>query len=178
MVDDKNEVKLVIVKSYIHYNGHILSVFNLQMKMKLVLFISIFSIMKSACAITDMRINIVNCEGYGDCHYSGTNCCLLKNTSAISSENVKISVKRGLSLVGINMHNNPKIQFLPVNIASKFPNISRIEATDCRIEKVSKINFKGLFSLWVLYLDGNLIEEIKSDTFEDLSGIKFIHLGK
>lgn len=120
----------------------------------------------------------VDCEGYGKCQSGDRDCCLMNRMTSIHSENLRISAKRRDFIKGLNLFRNQRIQFLPVYINLKFPKIIRLEATGCSINKISKDNFQGLFQLYELNLDENFIEKIRSDTFEDLTSLKYIHLGK
>lgn len=66
---------------------------------------------------------------------------------------------------------NKKILFLPIRVAENFPNLLIYHATFCSIKTVQKVNFKDLSRLRWLFLDGNQLETIASDTFEDLTSL-------
>lgn len=129
-------------------------------------------------AISELSDTGVDCEGYGRCRSGDRDCCLMDRMTSIASDNLRISAKRREFIKGIKFFRNQRIQYLPVFINSKFPKIIRLEATGCSIKKISKDNFQGLFQLYELNLDENFLEEIRSDTFEDLKSVKYIHLGK
>lgn len=74
--------------------------------------------------------------------------------------------------------NNKRIQFLPVKISEKFPNLWIISAFGGAIRSISKENFKGLRELRWLQLGHNQIVKVSDDTFEDLVSLEGLWLGK
>lgn len=78
----------------------------------------------------------------------------------------------------MGLGNNKKIRFLPENPADKFPNLKLYRPYSCSIEEISKVNFKDLRKLRKLYLDNNAIRKVASDTFEDLTSLEYLSLGK
>lgn len=66
---------------------------------------------------------------------------------------------------------NKKIFFLPVNVSQSFPNLLIYHAGHCSIETIKKINFEAMSTLRWLFLDGNQLERIDSDTFDDLTDL-------
>lgn len=63
---------------------------------------------------------------------------------------------------------NKKILFLPINVAKNFPKLLVYHAAYLSIDTIKKIHFEGMNKLRWLFLDGNSIERVDSDTFEDL----------
>lgn len=82
------------------------------------------------------------------------------------------------SVEGFYSYNNKNIRFLPENLAEKFSNLIIMWAQSCSIEKISKKNFQGLNKLRGLALSSNFIEQITSDTFEDLVSLTHLYLGE
>lgn len=66
------------------------------------------------------------------------------------------------------------VEFLPVSIHEKFPNLKLYHVVKTPVPKISKKNFEKMFKLQELKLDRNQIEIIKSDTFEDLISLQKI----
>lgn len=74
--------------------------------------------------------------------------------------------------------NNENILLLPVQLAISFPELEFYFASKCSIKTIAKINFKGLRAVTLLDLKDNQIEMISSDTFEDLTSLQEIQLGR
>ena len=73
---------------------------------------------------------------------------------------------------------NKNIKYLPKGVHDVFPNLRTYDAAVCAIKKISKSNFAQLGKLVVIRLDGNLIEQIESGTFEDLTSLQEIYISK
>lgn len=104
--------------------------------------------------------------------------CFMDQTTAITSDTVKISDAREESISKLWFDHNSKIFFLPIEIHEKFPNLIQINAFNCSISTISKSNFVKLSKLRILYLENNKIEKIDSDTFDDLISLEEIDLSK
>lgn len=82
------------------------------------------------------------------------------------------------SMGALTFDTNPKIYYLPVQVALKFPNLMAYDANSGFIKVVTKQHFRGLTKLKALSLQNNQIEKIPNDTFEDAKALKIIYLGK
>lgn len=114
-------------------------------------------------------------------HYDGVvtpNQCYMDETKTIDAPGFTFLNERNETIQGLEFFHNDKIQFLPERIAEKFPNLNFYDAMYCRVKKVSKINFQGLFKLTYVYLSYNKIEKLASDTFEDSIALKLLQLSK
>lgn len=69
------------------------------------------------------------------------------------------------------------MKYLPIQVHLTFPNIEDYVAYYCDIVEVSKANFENLIKLKTIYLNGNKIEIIGSDTFYGLVNLNYIGLG-
>lgn len=78
----------------------------------------------------------------------------------------------------LSMWNNKKIFYLPTDLDQTFLNLIQINAADCSIELILKENFKNLKNLKYLWLDGNRLKNIASNTFEDLESLEDLHLSE
>lgn len=70
------------------------------------------------------------------------------------------------------------VQFLPILLHRKFPNLGSIIAANCSIVEISKQNFQNLRYLTNVILSSNKINAIWSDTFNNLPSLEQIWLGK
>lgn len=105
-------------------------------------------------------------------------CSFDLKTTEINSDDVKISDARNENTTMLFFYNNIRISFLPIEIHEKFPDLLGIIARDCAILTISKKNVNKLRKLEVLDLAKNKIQKIESDSFDDLTNIEFIGLGK
>jgi Leucine-rich repeat (LRR) protein len=103
--------------------------------------------------------------------------CWMNTTTSINSREATISL-RDEAITGLNLYFNKKVVFLPKKIAEVFPNLLVINAQNCSLKEVTKENFKDLKSLTHLVLKNNRIEAIADSTFEDLTNLKILFLGK
>lgn len=104
--------------------------------------------------------------------------CSMTGKTVIDSIGYTINSTDDTTVLGLNFYTNKKVQFLPENIAQKFPNLEGYFAHECSIEGIAKINFKGLHRLRRLELCNNKIETVDQDTFEDLNLLERLTLCK
>jgi Leucine-rich repeat (LRR) protein len=104
--------------------------------------------------------------------------CWMSKTERIDKQDVKISSERDELVQALQFHDSKSIFYLPINVDEKFPNLVVYYAGSCSIKKISKQNFIGLSSLKVLILEQNQIEQIPSETFNDLISLERLWLSK
>ncbi|CRK93245.1 CLUMA_CG006788, isoform A [Clunio marinus] len=97
--------------------------------------------------------------------------CVMRKTAAICTINVTFTGNPNVNNALI-FEDNKRIQFLPENISSWFPNLTDYIARNCSVKAISKINFLNLTELRSLNLDFNEIERLDGDIFEGLSSLK------
>lgn len=103
--------------------------------------------------------------------------CFMTNRTAIRTTSVSFYTGLDDSVNAISFSFNQKIDFLPIQVEQKFPNLIEYRAAKCALRRVTKANFEFLNKLEALRLSGNRIERIASDTFEGLFKLKLINIG-
>lgn len=81
-------------------------------------------------------------------------------------------------VLGLVIKHQQNVEFLPIMLNKRFPNLKKYWVGKTPVRKISKQNFEKLFKLEELTLYQNKIEAIKSDTFEDLISLKRIMISK
>ena len=106
--------------------------------------------------------------------------CLLNEVTIINSPDYVIvsTSDENETIESITFAYNKNIKYLPQGVHEVFPNLRWYDAVMCAIKKISKANFAQLGKVQMLNLDGNLIEEIESGTFEDLTSLQEIYISK
>lgn len=89
-----------------------------------------------------------------------------------------IILNRDLSMKNFDCSDNKKIKFLPIKMAETFPNLLFYNGRNCSIKELKKKHFENLSRLEVVSFGSNRIETIYSDTFENLTSLQAIDLGK
>lgn len=139
----------------------------------------LFAILSISLFFAHARAQQISCENiqpmtsYVGEHQS----CSMKDYTAINAPNCTLSAQRNELVEGLNFDGNKKISYLPLNVYKNFPNLLVMSADSCFIIVIIKDNFKNLEKLEELWLYGNLIERIESNTFEDLKNLEWLNLG-
>lgn len=97
---------------------------------------------------------------------------------AIFSDFQRFSSERDDTIEALYFDLHYNVSFLPEHLDANFPNLVYYYAEEGSVTEIYKNNFKGLNKLKVLDLWDNLITEIASDTFEDLSSLEKLDSGK
>lgn len=100
----------------------------------------------------------------------------MKDTTVINSSVIIIATKDD-QIKGLQFSVNPKIEYLPEEVSESFPNLLAYSAGTCSVKSISYENFKGLNKLRGLWLSGNQIEKVSSDTFKDLVLLEHLEFG-
>lgn len=103
--------------------------------------------------------------------------CHMQDVTVINGRNHSFSDQFNEQMDSIIFHGNKNIQFLPISVHQKFPNLVAILAENCSILEIYRENFEKLTKLELLFLSGNKIYTIWSDTFSDLTAVRKIYLG-
>lgn len=128
------------------------------------------------CGYIESTTTDVSCESIAPRRYS--KCCFLNNATSIDTTNSSFSGVRDDSVREINLAHNKKINFLPIRVNDKYPELRSYDAANCSVKTIAKLNFERMVNLKYLKLSSNEIETLDSDTFEDLANINYLSIGK
>lgn len=104
--------------------------------------------------------------------------CSLQRTTSIDSPGTDLIAAEEDKIGAIYFSSNKNISFLPDGPYENFTNVVAFAASACSLTSVYKSNFQNLKGLIRLDLDENQIEEIATNTFEDLTSLQFLWLSK
>lgn len=138
---------------------------------------SLVRVVSNKCGFTETGTetdNEVYCTAIESCRELDR-CCRM--TSPINSSDFSIADRKDEEVKGIYFVENPAIEFLPIFVYQKFPNLQGYAAYNCSIREVSKKNFERLTRLVNIFLLGNKLERIPSDTFDGLINLEVINIG-
>lgn len=102
--------------------------------------------------------------------------CMLKRSTSLLLPGLSISSPKNERILGMEFYNNSKVFHLPIEIYKNFPDLEGLSAGCCSIKSITKRSFMKLTKLKEIWLEGNKIEIIPSDTFEDLILLKYLRL--
>lgn len=125
--------------------------------------------------------NTITCESIGSCSTSDDHndvCCIMTKKTKIDEARYIIGNKKNGTVQALDFNNNRNINFLPIRVVLVFPHIVEYDARNCSVQSISKANFERLHYLKLVYLQGNQIQALSSDTFDGLNNIEDIDLGK
>lgn len=103
---------------------------------------------------------------------------IINAEAVINKHGFKIDAEKNENVLIIDMSDEKLIEFLPVNVAEKFPNLQFYNAPDCAIKTIYKENFRDLSKLKYLNLYGNQLTKIESGIFDDLKSLTKLYLTK
>lgn len=118
----------------------------------------------------------VSCENIGQSK-TDIKCNMLRFTR-IDSMSYEISPPTNKRVDSLDFSFNENISYLPTGLRRVFPELKSIDADFCSIRVILRDNFAGLKNLKYLDLDGNKIEKIDLNTFDDLVTLKKLMLSK
>lgn len=104
-------------------------------------------------------------------------CCYLNSTTKINEIHTTLADLESFEVDAILFDNNKKIEFLPVKIYKKFPNLESYLARNTSVKEISALTFEKLSSLKLLDLRENEIESIPNLCFDDLIKLNLLRLG-
>lgn len=107
-------------------------------------------------------------------HVDFVTVCSMGYSAVINTADVTFSPNA--TITGLDLNLNDEISFLPVKVASSFPNLLGYSAMFCSVKTITKLNFENMSSLKLLWLHGNRIETISADTFSDLTSLEHLDL--
>lgn len=100
----------------------------------------------------------------------------LDSTTIIDNINYPIKFERNLKVKSLQTKNNQKIEFLPILVDEKFPNLVVYKVKNCNVQKVVNENFNNLNKLEILELPANKIDHIAENSFKSLVNLKILNL--
>lgn len=118
----------------------------------------------------------ISCEEVSSCY--NYNCCKFEKTTGIDSKNITIAGEEDQAVNAVSIQYNKKIQFLPVGVHRKFPNLEAYVAKSASVKEISALNFEKLTNLKILNLQNNQIEFVPNFCFEGLTKIEEISISK
>lgn len=142
------------------------------------------------CGLSDDTKKELSCSASKPCHvdqghsYFLTNkdppsCCEMEYGTLIDSPDYTFVADANYTNIEIlTIAYQQNVEFLPVSVHRKFPNLKIYYVIKTAIPRISKNNFEKLYNLIVLRMVSNQIEVIKSDTFEDLINLEYFILSK
>lgn len=144
------------------------------MEMRLFYYVAVMLIIK----VIQINATRVTCESvdYEVELGTPTTCFLNGESTTINSDETTIFAATGSDVRSMFLASNKNIFFLPVNISESFQNLLILDASDCSLTKIAKINFSYLGKLLTLNLNSNQIEKIPDNTFKDLKSLQWLHL--
>lgn len=89
-------------------------------------------------------------------------------SSAVDKENIVVLDVSGIA----------GTKYLPIGVASKFPNVNVYYASFCGVTEITKENFAGMTKTRMITLDFNKITSISQGVFADLTSLERISLCK
>lgn len=100
----------------------------------------------------------------------------IKSDEEISTKNTEVLAKESQSVKGFYFEFNRKIEYLPVKVYEKFPNLIAYDGAFLALKGIKYQNFEKLEELQYLTLKGNQITYISTDAFKDLTKLKYLIL--
>lgn len=105
-------------------------------------------------------------------------CCRFENFATINTKDFLISNALDYDISSLEARNCPKVNFLPIFVNFKFPNLQTYRAVNCNISEITKNNFANLTKLREIDLAGNKIDTVLKNSFEGLDLLLKIYLSK
>lgn len=104
--------------------------------------------------------------------------CIMNSYTVINNNNYTISDPFNVRVERMEFSENRYIEFLPILLHQKFPNIKKYYAARCAIKEITKQNFKNLLKLREVNLAGNQIYAVLSDIFKGIERLFKLNLSK
>lgn len=88
-----------------------------------------------------------------------------------------ISSPNNMSVTAISIKNEKDIEFIPVNIDEKYPNLIAFQARNCSIGSLNEHIFNNLSDLKLINLAHNKIITVGNNIFDDQNMLEYLELG-
>lgn len=142
-----------------------------MIRLQWIIVFSLLSLSNGANEVPCENIGLESWSGLGDLRT-----CYMNGLTDIDAPDFEISTPKDETLRGLRCNGNRNIDFPPVGVSTKFPNLLGYDASLCSIKTIKRANFRNLNKLKQIYLNGNQIELINSDTFDGLTELELIYL--
>lgn len=134
---------------------------------------------KEISCITSIACDEMQEQRFIQAYGNASGCCELEYGINIDSPDYSFAANANESnLEVLIIGHQQNVEFLPVLVHKRLPGLKVYWIVNTPVPRISKRNFEKLYKLNVLQLDRNRIETIKSDTFEDLTSLKYFGLCK
>lgn len=135
--------------------------------------------LNETCGIDKTETQIA-CEKINELNYAFVTrlTCEMNTYTAIKDVGYTISDQFNDEVAQMFLNDNQNIEFLPILLNEKFPNLENYFAERCAIKEIFKINFENLHRLAIINLNGNQIYAILRDTFAGLANLRVLDLRK
>lgn len=133
------------------------------------------------CTSADVARKQLSCRPSAACdeRLYAPNCCELEDGTFIDRPDFTFAFDANyIEIELLIIAHQQNVDFLPVSVHERFPNLRNYYVTNTAVPIVSKKNFEKMSKLESLGLDRNQIEVIRSDTFEDLVNVEWIEISK
>jgi hypothetical protein len=104
--------------------------------------------------------------------------CIIDRAASIPTLGYQINSARDETVEGFDIQYLITMFYLPDSPSEQFPYLQGYSAYRSSVKEISHANFKNLKQLRMLWLSGNQIEKINSNTFNDLESLEWLYLGK
>lgn len=112
-----------------------------------------------------------------DIHCKNYEQFLMSTESFINTPNIGLSSSLSYEVKWFDISENKNVQYLPVSVFYKFPNLEIYNAFKSGVLKIHRSNFYAANKLQGLWLDHNEISSIESGSFDELHSLKWLYLG-
>lgn len=104
--------------------------------------------------------------------------CFLNDRTSINSAGATFGGISDENVTGLEINGNRKVFHLPEKVSEKFPNLELYLIYSTSVTSIEQKHFKDMRKLRALHLNGNKIEKIPFDTFEDLVSLEQLELSE
>lgn len=102
---------------------------------------------------------------------------VVKKDTIIDGDNYFITSTENNIVQVINFSNNSNVNYLISNLYHVFPSTIIYDATNCSIQQLTHLDFKGLYALQYIHLTANKIKALPRDIFKDNFLLQTVKLG-
>lgn len=127
---------------------------------------------------SESTAKIISCGPLQVINFSHSTCSKTCSLWGVEISSADVTISGHASTNGLTFGRNKNILFLPIELASSFPNLIAYTASNNFVSSIGKQHFENLRMLKELRLNENQIEVVARDTFEDLISLQWLNLGE